>query len=168
MNVHIDGPLSAPAGLGELAGLYRELHATHLAVSRYGPLVADPARSWQLRRLLYEKALEHGDAVYFVARTDHGSVVGYAFAVTSAGPDDTFDTTGIVELVSLTVTATQRGQGLGKRLIAAIETYATQQGADTIKVAVIEGNDRADALYTRLGYTPGERLLYKHIGDASP
>jgi len=143
--------------------LYPQLHAAHLDVASYGPLVSDPATSWLRRRTLYEEALLEEDASYFVARELPRGAVGYAFVVPELGPDDTFETRGVLELVSLVVSADRRGHGVGAQLIAAVEAHARSVGADTVRVAVMAGNDRAAGLYARVGYRPGEVLMFKRL-----
>ena len=101
VNVRIEGPLSSVAGLGELADLYGELHEVHATVAMYGPLIRDAAASWQLRQCLYEGAVRADVAVYFVARDEFDRAIGYAVVLSAPGPDDTFETRGMLELISL-------------------------------------------------------------------
>jgi ribosomal protein S18 acetylase RimI-like enzyme len=147
------------------------MHATHLATAAWGRLVADPDLSWQRRRALYAQALREEDACYFTARTADGpaigsragKAVGYALALPTPEPDDTFDTIGTLELVSLAVAEAHRGTGIGRRLVAAVEDHARNCGIQTLKIAVLVGNHRAEALYRELGYQPAETLLYKSV-----
>jgi ribosomal protein S18 acetylase RimI-like enzyme len=59
----------------------------------------------------------------------------------------------------LTVGAEVEGQGAGRALLEAAEGWARMQGMDTITLHVFAGNQRARALYERLGYAP-ETLRY--------
>jgi ribosomal protein S18 acetylase RimI-like enzyme len=64
---------------------------------------------------------------------------------------------GVVEdgcawLHSLWVSPQVRGQGLGNRLVAAVEEWAVRQGATSIRLEVVPGNAPAVALYRRHGY----------------
>jgi ribosomal protein S18 acetylase RimI-like enzyme len=47
------------------------------------------------------------------------------------------------------VSPAARGQGVGERLITAVEDWASRAGARTVKLAVADGNERAIALYRR-------------------
>ena len=59
---------------------------------------------------------------------------------------------GVVELISMWVRPDARGRGVGDALIEAVEAWARRTGAATVRLAVAEGNDRAEALYRRHGY----------------
>jgi ribosomal protein S18 acetylase RimI-like enzyme len=160
--ISIDGPLTAPGDLDQLAPLWRQLHAHHLGVASYRPLVEDPDLSWSLRRAWYERLLAEG-AVYLVARED-GAAVGYAVVQVEPGQDDTFDVGGGVgEVVSLVVADRLRGQGIGRMLWAAAEAHARRSGAGAMKVAVMAGNDQALAFYRAEAMELGELVLYRRL-----
>jgi ribosomal protein S18 acetylase RimI-like enzyme len=157
--VHIDGPSTSSAGLDEFEPLWRELHQHHLAFARYRGLVQDPQASWQRRRLWYVELLTHGGG-YFVAR-EGDAAVGYAMTQAVLGTDDTFAVTGgIVEIISLIVAESMRSHGIGRALVAAVRDFATRAGIDTLKVAVMLGNERAEEFYANLGFEPAEQVLY--------
>ncbi|HEY2578735.1 MAG TPA: GNAT family N-acetyltransferase [Streptosporangiaceae bacterium] len=81
----------------------------------------------------------------FVVLLD-GRPVGMASSV----PDDR---DGVAELISMWVSPAARGHGAGNRLMSAVEQWARQSGAHTLKLAVTEGNENAVALYRRSGFT---------------
>lgn len=88
----------------------------------------------------------------FVVLLD-GQPVGMASGV----PDER---DGVAELISMWVSPAARGHGAGDRLMSAVEQWARQDGAHTLKLAVSEGNENAIALYQRSGFTDtGEREL---------
>lgn len=163
MTVRIDGPITAPEALDALRELYAELHAEHLNVATFDRLVRDVDVSWRRRSALYRAALEGGGGAYFVAADDRERRLGYAFTVTTAQPDDTFDTTGTIEVVTLVVAADHRGRGVGRNLLQAAQTEAERSGIDTIKLSVLQGNGNALAFYTALGYEPAETVLYRRV-----
>ncbi|WP_155368463.1 GNAT family N-acetyltransferase [Catellatospora vulcania] len=70
---------------------------------------------------------------------------------------------GVVELISMWVHPDARGQGVGDRLLAAVEQWARQVGAHVLKLAVADGNASAAALYRRNGFH-----LTEEIGDLMP
>ncbi|MGG7644329.1 GNAT family N-acetyltransferase [Rhodovulum sp. YNF3179] len=61
-----------------------------------------------------------------------------------------------------------RGQGLGRRLLAAVARDAARRWrAGFIKLAVYEDNPRARAFYDRLGFTPAAREQYMSMQGAA-
>ncbi len=59
---------------------------------------------------------------------------------------------GLVELISMWVGPGARGQGVGDRLMRAVEGWARRSGAKGMRLAVMAGNEPAVALYHRHGY----------------
>lgn len=57
-----------------------------------------------------------------------------------------------VELISMWVAPFARGRGVGDALIGAVVSWAREQGAKRIELAVREQNTHAIALYTRNGF----------------
>ncbi|MFI9630493.1 GNAT family N-acetyltransferase [Streptomyces sp. NPDC052042] len=57
------------------------------------------------------------------------------------------------ELRSVWVSPRARGRSVGDRLVAAVEKWARQAGAATLKLAVIPDNEPAVALYQRNGFS---------------
>ena len=75
----------------------------------------------------------------------------------SGVPDDE---PGVVELISMWVSPAARGRGVGDRLIHGIEQWAGQEQAKVLRLSVMRGNEPAERLYRRCGFTvtgvPGE------------
>ena len=67
------------------------------------------------------------------------------------------------ELRSVWVGSEARGHGVGTRLISAVEAWAQETGAATLKLAVIPGNEPAIVLYRRNGFVDAGEL-----GDVLP
>ncbi|NYI47283.1 GNAT superfamily N-acetyltransferase [Nocardioides aromaticivorans] len=61
---------------------------------------------------------------------------------------------GVVELISMWVTAAARGRGVGDLLVAAVEQWARDEGATTLRLAVMRDNPIATTLYERHGFAP--------------
>lgn len=59
-----------------------------------------------------------------------------------------------VEIADLAVAPDHRGQGLGTALIGVLARVARYGGYDGVEICVMRGNDRARALYERLGFVP--------------
>jgi GNAT superfamily N-acetyltransferase len=80
-------------------------------------------------------------AVAFVAGKPAGLVGGYV-------------NEEMHEVVSMWVSPSARGTGVAGRLVDEVRAWATEQGAETLVLWVVEGNERADRLYRRLGFRP--------------
>ena len=164
MSARISAPRTDVAGLEELEPLWKQLHVHHREVSRYGRLVEDLGVSWARRLRWYRQLLNEG-GVYLTA-TDDSELVGYAMLTFADGPDDTFvSANGIPELVTLVIDQAHRSAGLGRELLAAAEQAVRDRGFDTLKIAVMAGNTRAQGFYEAAGYEVAELLLYRNFGD---
>ena len=62
-------------------------------------------------------------------------------------------------------TPSRRRRGLGEHVLRAAITAAVEAGATVVDLEVIVGNDRATALYNRLGFTRVRELV---VGQVSP
>jgi ribosomal protein S18 acetylase RimI-like enzyme len=163
MPPHISARRTDVEGLRALAALWAELHQHHREVSTYPALVADPELSWERRLHWYTRLLADG-ASYLTASDDEGRVLGYAVIALESGPDETFAVEGgIAEVISLVVTRDRRSAGVGRALLRAAEGIARDEGFDTIKVAVMAGNARAQTFYEARGYATAELVLYRRL-----
>ncbi|MFC0006976.1 GNAT family N-acetyltransferase [Micromonospora siamensis] len=68
-----------------------------------------------------------------------------------------------IELISMYVAPAGRSQGAGDHLVRAVEHWARLVGARTLRLAVVEGNQNAWALYQRNGFRDTGEL-----GDLMP
>jgi ribosomal protein S18 acetylase RimI-like enzyme len=89
-------------------------------------------------------------------------------SVTAIEPD------GLVELISMWVAPFARGRGVGDALVTAALDWARERKASGVALAVLEGNERALALYRRHGFVDAgemagsggcaiERKLIRHL-----
>lgn len=85
------------------------------------------------------------DAAQFLA-IDDGAVVG-----TATGFVDP-DTPRTVILVAMFVSPSARGRGVGERLVRAVVEHARTDGADEVRLHVVETNQAAERLYARCGF----------------
>jgi len=69
----------------------------------------------------------------------------------------------VVELISMYVAPLGRGRGVGDHLVRSVEQWARHAGAETLRLAVVEGNRNAWALYQRSGFADTGEL-----GDLMP
>jgi ribosomal protein S18 acetylase RimI-like enzyme len=122
---------------------WRELRLAALADAPYafGSQLADWVDAEESR---WRARLDLPGARNVIAVLD-GTPVGMASGVRS-------DEDGVIELISMWIAPSGRGQGIGDRLMAQIETWARAASAHTLKLSVVQGNKPAHALYLRTGY----------------
>ena len=72
------------------------------------------------------------------------------------------DQDGVAGLISMWVSRTARGKGVGDHLMTAVEQWARNLPAHTLKLSVAQGNPQAHSLYLRNGFTdtaePGDLM----------
>jgi ribosomal protein S18 acetylase RimI-like enzyme len=143
-----------------LRGLWLALHHQHRAVAPVA-LVEDDEASWQARRALYLGWLGEGNAFGFLAERD-GEPVGYTVCCLIDGPDDTFPVgERYGDLYSLSVAPGERGQGIGTRLLDAVDRELEQRAIHDLRISVMAGNERAQKLYERRGLRVAELVLFR-------
>ena len=135
--------------------LWRELRLAALAEAPYA--FGSTLAQWQDsgdREERWRARLSIPGAHDLVALLD-GVPVGMASGVPDEGAAN-------VELISIWVSPTARGKGVGDCLIQAIERWAAERGATTLRLSVMPDNCKATALYERHGFTdtgePGDLL----------
>ena len=153
---------AGPNEVDKLELLYRALHAHHLEIAEI-PLVEDPDTSWLRRRDWYTEKLDQGALLWIAERA--GRPVGYALVEVHQGPDDTWPVgKRYAELVSLSVEPDGRGQGIGGRLMDAVEDELEAAGIADLMVGVLAGNEDAMRFYTRRGLATGELIMWRFGG----
>ncbi|MFF7128467.1 GNAT family N-acetyltransferase [Streptomyces sp. NPDC008240] len=136
--------------------LWRELRLAALAEAPYA--FGSTLAQWQGsgdREERWRARLSIAGAHDLIALLD-GRPVGMASGVPGEGTEN-------VELISMWVNPTARGKGVGDYLIQAVERWAAERGATTLRLSVMPDNRRATALYERHGFTedtgePGDLL----------
>jgi len=100
-----------------------------------------------------QRLQEHG-GVHLVAVRD-AVVIGYICAVVDMAPVYVVEASRRhVSIADLVVTSQERGAGAGRALIQAAEAFTRRMGLRQMLIGVVAGNDRADRLYSRMGYKP--------------
>ncbi|AGS67209.1 GNAT family N-acetyltransferase [Streptomyces collinus] len=136
--------------------LWRELRLAALADAPYA--FGSTLAQWQGagdREERWRARLSIPGAHDLMALLD-GLPVGMASGVPGEGAE-------YVELISMWVDPAARGKGVGDHLIQAVERWAAERGAKTLRLSVMPDNRTATALYARHGFTdtgePGDLLL---------
>ena len=73
----------------------------------------------------------------------------------------TFRCAPLINIHDLMVLPAYRGQGLAQRMMACIETIATERGCCKITLEVLQGNAHAQQVYRKMGYA-GYQLDAEH------
>jgi GNAT superfamily N-acetyltransferase len=142
-----------------------ELEGPHVVTTSPPPLVrpAVPSDAPRLAQLSGElgypvaadtiaarlaRLLARADDVVFVAETD-GHVVGWIHGA----EQDLLESATRCELLGLVVDAGHRAQGVGRRLVAAVEAWAAGRGLELVSVRSNVSRTESHPFYERLGYT---------------
>ncbi len=158
----------AAADLPLLEPLWVSVHHRHLeSMPELAPYV-DDRQTWAVRSALYAELLAKPDTILILA-IEGDSPVGYGLAHVMAATDtwiaDTWRTGGrIGEIESLAVLPSHRGQGIGTRLLDALEHELSSIGIRDLILGALAGNEDAIRLYRRRGYRPTWAYLSRFEG----
>ena len=112
--------------------------------------------------LTREQALTEADWQWRI--TNGCNVIAFDVAATSddgpVGLAGGYLHDGVPELIAMWVHPSARGRGTAGALVAAVAEWAREQDADRLTLWVVEGNDRAERVYLRLGFV--------RTGEAQP
>ena len=145
------GPVPTPVRRGQRWDRRRALQVDALAFPPF----------WRLDRTGFEEAMTATPHARFQVATDHG-VVGYA-VLGRAGKRG--------YLQRLAVDPSVQGRGIGAALVSDGLRWMHRHGATTAVVNTQVANERALALYLRLGFTleaSGLAVLARPLGDRQP
>jgi ribosomal protein S18 acetylase RimI-like enzyme len=147
-----------------LRDLWLELHHHHARVGPQSGTFTDDRTSWRVRSASYREWLADPRSFLLLARSA-GEAVGYALVrVMESGPDlrDSWQVPEVVaELETLIVSERSRGQGLGTRLLDAVDSTLGNLGIDELTVGLVPGNEGAQRLYERRGFKARWLQLYR-------
>lgn len=102
-----------------------------------------------------------GGGRFLIAEVD-GSVAGYTTILPKVKSEELEDGNFEYALVAdLVVLEQYRGQGLGGKLLKAAEQYARACKCRYLRIGVLAGNDVAERLYTKAGFSPRHIELEK-------
>ncbi|HEY0605472.1 MAG TPA: GNAT family N-acetyltransferase [Herpetosiphonaceae bacterium] len=138
-----------------------EVHRLHATAH---PAIFQPVeRASSLPQAYFDDLLSGESSTIQVAEIA-GAIVGFAIVnVFDAPPFEVVVPRRIVFIDSMVVTEAQRGRGIGQALVEAAIAWGRARGATTLELTVWEFNDRARALYERLGLTTIHRTMQREI-----
>lgn len=76
---------------------------------------------------------------------------------------DRAQTPGELLMDGISVTLSHRGKGVGKRLLAEIESHAIEEKLSSIRLDVIDGNPRARKLYEQQGFVAVKTERFEYL-----
>ncbi len=149
------------ADLDGLRALWLELHHHHLRIASY-PVPTSDEQSWQVRRGIYQAALD-AESGFLLVANDGPARIGYAMTLLHpGGPNDTFVLRSTyAELYTLVVASSHRALGTGSRLFSAVEHELQRRDVTELEIAVMANNTQAVRFYERRGATPVETMMWK-------
>lgn len=112
------------------------------------PMGGGEPLSAETREMLVPALAAFPGAFSLIARLE-GEAVGLANCFTGFS---TFAARPLINVHDLAVQPAQRGKGIGRALMQAIEQEAAARGACKVTLEVLANNSNAMALYTALGY----------------
>ena len=145
--------LPALCALGAEVNLYH-----HAALPEVFALPDDPERD----AAIWAQAIEGADSAAFVAERG-AHVIGF---VTGAMADEDisfFRPRRYCCVGVMGVVPAERGRGVGRALMAALERWAHAHSAAEVHLNVWTFNDAAIRLYAELGYEPRTQLMVKRL-----
>jgi ribosomal protein S18 acetylase RimI-like enzyme len=119
--------------------------------------------SWPLRRAVYEELLQRPDSFALVARRGN-EFIGYAMVKIEDADAVWYTGDRQANLESLALLPDERGQGLGTRLLDAVDEELTKLGVTDLTIGVDVNNTGAKRFYERRGFKGGFLLMYGRPG----
>jgi GNAT superfamily N-acetyltransferase len=119
-------------------------------------------QSWPLERRVMLDALEK-DAFVLVARRDDDAL-GYAFVVVEEADPVWYTGDHYAEIMHLSVTDAERGNGLGTLLLDAVDAELERRGVEDVEIGVDAANPDALRFYERRGYKVDFHIVYGSPG----
>lgn len=133
------------------------------AIARLSAELGYPTTPADVRRRLFDIKTSDNHAV-MVAEDSPGSVVGWihVFRAPRLGGEP------FAELGGLVVTEALRGRGIGSRLVATAEEWASERGLTTLRIRTRTTRDDARLFYEDLEFrlTKTQVVFERQLGDA--
>jgi ribosomal protein S18 acetylase RimI-like enzyme len=146
-----------------LEPLWLALREHHGSVTEHWGALREPADSWQRRRQMYVDILAEGGSLHLALDGDR--IVGHAICEREEGRSPTWEwPRSFLAVVDFVVLPEARGQGVGGRLMAAIEADAVERGVDALDLMVAAPNASARRFYERHGFRADLVTYRKPLG----
>jgi ribosomal protein S18 acetylase RimI-like enzyme len=156
--------IARAADLPALCVLGREVNLLHHAAM---PDVFAPPEDSDRDAGLWAEAIEGPDNVAFVA--EKGSrVIGFLTATMADEEITFFRPQRYCCIGVMGVEVAERGRGVGRMLMAAVEQWAQAHSAAEVHLHVWTFNEAAVRLYAELGYEPRTQLMAKRLSHLEP
>jgi ribosomal protein S18 acetylase RimI-like enzyme len=104
---------------------------------------------------------EDPDRLFVIAQRSEGTPLGFLYAVTLT---DFFTGERHAHISDIVVAREGEGQGVGRALMEAAETWSRSRGDRFLTLSVFPNNTRALALYGRLGFQTDVHRMLKLLG----
>lgn len=133
-------------------------------------IIGDPSTRPTTRAFLFRMLNDENMAI-FVAELSDTQADGHRLAgFIQLAYQDTEGIGGLasrryVLVMDVEVRAAHQGQGVGHKLMEAADKWAADMGATQLELSVWEFNNRALALYERLGYRTIYRQMVRDLGE---
>jgi ribosomal protein S18 acetylase RimI-like enzyme len=148
-----------PADLPSICALGEEVNSIHHVA--WPEIFAGPGAP-ERDLAHWSQSVAADDAKTFVAE-ENARVVGFVNVSVTTETHSLLQPMRYARIGSVSVTANRRGCGIGSRLMALAEQWATQQGAQEMRLNVWAFNQAALNLYAELGYDVRSHLLGKRL-----
>jgi len=111
---------------------------------------------------IWAQAIEREDSIAVVAERGP-EVIGFATATLADEDVGVFLPRRYCCLGVMGVVPAERGRGVGRALVAAVEQWAREHSAAEVHINVWTFNETAARLYAQLGYAPRTQLMVKPL-----
>lgn len=152
---------ATPDDLPAICVLGEEVNAIHHAA--FPQVFAGPG-SVERDREVWSQSIGQPAATTFVAEDETG-VVGFVNLALLTETNPLVQPMRFGRIGSVSVTASRRGQGIGKALMSRAEAWVAARGGNEVRLNVWAFNVRAVELYRELGYELRLHGMAKPCGD---
>ncbi len=143
-----------PGDLPEIGDLYEELYTCMAA------LQPDNFRPGRQSESFLCSIMENPDGEILVARGQEEKVLGFAIVQCQNTPDyPSFLPRRYTHLLDIVVAEPCRGQGIGKTLLKAVESWARGKGSEFIELGVLSENLPAIGAYESYGFQERRKTM---------
>jgi ribosomal protein S18 acetylase RimI-like enzyme len=145
--------------LGELQKLYRQVDALHHHAL---PQLFKAPDQCQRTSEFIREMLTREDTSFLVAELA-SRVIGFAAAVIVQIDHPLMIPLKLVHISDIVVDEHFYGKGVAQRLVDQVNSWAQQHHARQIQLTVFEFNQRAIAFYQKVGFTTGNRRMWREV-----